>query len=108
MCIMAAHHEEVLLRESRPKTYVGSYLRSFSAERGRTVLLTHSSRSEAFKHTARGLEAIGFNAQASMYHVDREYSPESDDERANKKKNKQKKSFLKKLVGGGKEKGQKI
>ncbi|KAL2055632.1 hypothetical protein ABVK25_003874 [Lepraria finkii] len=81
---MAAHHEEVLLRESRPKI------------------------SEAFKHTARGLEAIGFNAQASMYHVDREYSPESDVERADKKKNKQKKSFLKKLVGGGKEKGEKI
>ena len=67
------------------------------------------SSSEAFKHTARGLEAIGFNAQASMYHVDREYSPDSDDEeRANKKKNKQKTSFLKKLVGGGKEKGEKI
>jgi hypothetical protein len=55
------------------------------------------------------LEAIGFNAHASMYHVDREYSPDSDDEeRADKKKNKQKTSFLKKLVGGGKEKGEKI
>ena len=68
-----------------------------------------SYRSEAFKHTARGLEAIGFNPHASMYHVDREYSPESDDEdRVERKKNKQKKSFLKKLVGGGKEKGEKI
>lgn len=77
-------------------------------KRQNSIADSDSSRSEAFKHTARGLEAIGFNAQASMYHVDREYSPESDVERADKKKNKQKKSFLKKLVGGGKEKGEKI
>ena len=66
-----------------------------------------SSSSEGLKHTARGLEAIGFNAHASMYSVNRDYSPESDDERTFRN-SKQRKSFLKKLIGGDKEKGEKI
>lgn len=66
-----------------------------------------SSRSDRLKHAARGLEAIGFNASASMYHVDRQDSFDSQYQKAPEEK-KPKKSFLKKLVGGGKDKQAKI
>ncbi|KAK4697872.1 hypothetical protein P7C71_g275, partial [Lecanoromycetidae sp. Uapishka_2] len=63
--------------------------------------------SDRLQHTARGLEAIGFNASASMYHVDRQDSIDDEHEKVPQEK-KPKKSFLKKLVGGGKDKQQKI
>ncbi|KAK0509205.1 hypothetical protein JMJ35_008576 [Cladonia borealis] len=80
---MGIHHEETLLGGRKMKSF------------------------DALRHTARGLEAIGFNPQASMYHVDRNYTPESDDERTLREK-KQKRSFLKKIIGGDKEKGEKM
>lgn len=80
---MGVHHEQTLLTHRKLKSF------------------------EALKHTARGLEAIGFNQHASMYHVDRNYPPESDDERTLREK-KQKKSFLKKIIGNDKEKGEKL
>ena len=70
-------------------------------------------RSEKLRHTARGLEAIGFNENASMYHhgyrdysVDSRESPPRDGK--DRKERKRTLSFIKKLMGGGKEKGEKI
>ena len=76
-------------------------------ERETVVAHVFSFSLDALKHTARGFEVIGFNVHASMYHVDRDYSPESDDERTLREKEK-KQSFLKKLIGGGKDKGEKL
>ena len=89
------------------KRYVRLNPDALVTERETVIAHVYSFSFDALKHTARGLEAIGFNQHASMYHVDRYYSPESDDERTLRDK-KQKQSFLKKLIGGDKEKGEKM
>lgn len=100
----ASQYEEGLLSDGRTKTYEASLI-----EPNLTIILLtlHFRRSDRLKHTARGLEAIGFNASASMYHVDRQDSVDEDYQKAPEEK-KPKKSFLKKLVGGGKDKQVKI
>lgn len=104
---MGAHHEEALLGDGKLKRYVGLNPCAYATELETVLAYVYSFSFDALKHTARGLEAIGFNQHASMYHVDRNYSPESDDERTRMEK-KQKKSFLKKLIGGDKGKGEKM
>lgn len=76
-------------------------------------------RSDKLRHTARGLEAIGFNEHASMYHhgyrqysVDSQLKKEKRNSAGEKKGGVEKKrpmSFIKELIGGKeKEKGEKI
>ena len=89
------------------KRYVGRHPHARVTELETLLAYVYSFSFDALRHTARGLEAIGFNPQASMYHVDRNYTPESDDERTLREK-KQKRSFLKKIIGGDKEKGEKM
>ena len=89
------------------KRYVGLDPHAHVTELETALADVDSFSFDALRHTARGLEAIGFNPEASMYHVDRNYSPESDDERTLREK-KQKKSFLRKIIGGDKDKGQKM
>ncbi|CAF9936643.1 MAG: hypothetical protein ALECFALPRED_006910 [Alectoria fallacina] len=72
---------------------------------------TATGRPPPLKHSARGLEAIGFDENASMYS-----SYKGEDERAWKDGRagkgdggkKSKRSFLKKLVGRAEEKGEKL
>lgn len=104
---MSVHHEETLLGEGKWKRYVRVNPNARLTERETVIAHVYSFSFDALKHTARGLEAIGFNQHASMYHVDRDYSPESEDERTLREKEK-KQSFLKKLIGGAKHKGEKM
>lgn len=104
---MGVHYEEALLGGGKMKRYVALNPYAHVTELETVFAYVYSISFDALKHTARGLEAIGFNPHASMYHVDRNYSPESDDERTLREK-KQKKSFLKKIIGGDKEKGEKM
>ena len=104
---MGVHHEETLLGEGRWKRYVRFNPNARVTQRQTAIAHVYSFSFDALKHTARGLEAIGFNQHASMYHVDRNYSPESEDERTLREKEK-KQSFLKKLIGGAKHKGEKM
>ena len=60
--------------------------------------------SDRLMHTARGLEAIGFDENSSMYHVG---SEDAHEEKENKE-HKSKKAFIKKLVGVSNEKGEKL
>ena len=89
------------------KRYVGPHPHACVTELETLLTYVNSFSFDALRHTARGLEAIGFNPQASMYHVDRNYTPESEDERTLTEK-KQKRSFLKKIIGGDKAKGEKM
>ena len=104
---MGIYSEETLLTKEKMKRYVGLNPAARVTERETVVAHVFSFSFDALKHTARGLEAIGFNQHASMYHVDRDYTPESDDERTLMEKE-QKQSFLKRLIRGAKEKGEKI
>ena len=104
---MGIHHEETLLGDGKFKRYVRLNPNARVTERQTVIAHVCSFSFDALKHTARGLEAIGFNQHASMYHVDRDYSPESDDERTLREKQK-KQSFLKKLIGGAKQRGEKM
>lgn len=104
---MGVHHEQTLLTHRKLKRYVGLHPHAHVTELETVLAYVYPFSFEALKHTARGLEAIGFNQHASMYHVDRNYPPESDDERTLREK-KQKKSFLKKIIGNDKEKGEKL
>ncbi|KAL9065172.1 MAG: hypothetical protein Q9161_008416 [Pseudevernia consocians] len=70
-----------------------------------------SARPPPLKHSARGLEAIGFDENASMYSS---YKGEGarrvwkDEGGGKEKKGGGKRRFLKKLVGKGEEKGEKL
>lgn len=70
-------------------------------------------RPPLLKHSARGLEAIGFDENASMYSCykgEGEWKRGWKDEGGGKEEKKAggKRSFLKKLVGMGEEKGEKL
>ena len=71
-------------------------------------------RPSQLKHSARGLEAIGFDENASMYSCfkgegERERRVWKDEEMGKEKKEGGgKRRFLKKLVGKGEEKGEKL
>ncbi len=68
-------------------------------------------RPPQLKHSARGLEAIGFDENASMYSSykgEGERRVWKDDGVGKEKKAGGKRSFLKKLVGRGEEKGEKL
>lgn len=88
------------------------------------VLIFVVYRSDKLRHTAKGLEAIGFNEHASMYHHGyRQYSVDSQTKMEKRKSGGEKKerpggfekkrtmSLIKKLIGGKekeKERGEKV
>lgn len=70
-----------------------------------------NGRPPQLKHSARGLEAIGFDENASMYSSYKgggERRVWKDDGGGEEKKGGGKRRFLKKLVGKGEEKGEKL
>ena len=70
-------------------------------------ILILQSRSNRLEHTARSFQAMGFDANSSMYHVGRQDNWD-ESYRKEAKEKKVKKSLLKKLASGSKEKPEKL